>query len=51
MMDIDQLVEEYERHEQNVLDFEDARFAEIYIDDETPKRKQRKMKKENFYAE
>ncbi len=48
-VNISDLVVEYEAKDQNVFDFEDIRFAEIYTDDETPKRKIRKMKKEKDY--
>lgn len=33
MPDIESLVEEYERQEKNVTDFNDIRFGEIYLDD------------------
>ena len=55
MTDIEHIVEEYELHEQNIIDFEDIRFGEIYLEDEPlvrkieAKRKQRKMKKEKEY--
>jgi hypothetical protein len=39
-------VEEATRHEQNIADFEDLRFAEIYVDDITPQRKINKQQKE-----
>ena len=48
-------MDEYEQHEQNLIDFEDIRFGEIYLEDEQKvrkieaKRKQRKMKKEKDY--
>lgn len=34
MPDLNQLVEELEAHEQNLADFEDSRFGEIYLDDQ-----------------
>jgi hypothetical protein len=55
MTDIEQMIEEYEQHEQNLIDFEDSRFGDIYLEDEhvsrkaETKRKQRKMKKEKEY--
>jgi hypothetical protein len=52
MNPLEHIVENYERHEQNVYDFDDIRFAEIYLEDGTPRRKaikQRKMKKEKYY--
>lgn len=55
MTEIDQMIEEYEKHEQNLIDFEDSRFGDIYLEDEPlvrkieAKRKQRKMKKEKEY--
>lgn len=55
MTDIEHIVEEYEFTEQNIIDFEDIRFGEIYLEDEQKvrkieaKRKQRKMKKEKDY--
>lgn len=55
MNEIDQMIEEYEFTEQNIIDFEDIRFGEIYLEDEPlvrkieAKRKQRKMKKEKEY--
>jgi hypothetical protein len=52
MTELEHLVEHCEQHEQNVYDFEDIRFAEIYLEDITPTRKalkQRKMKKEKHY--
>ncbi len=49
MTKFDNFVADVERNDQNVMDFEDIRFAEIYTDDETPKRKIRKMKKEKDY--
>jgi hypothetical protein len=52
MTELEHLVEHCAQHEQNVYDFEDIRFAEIYLEDDTPRRKaikQRKMKKEKHY--
>lgn len=55
MNEIDQMIEECEFTEQNIIDFEDIRFGEIYLEDEPlvrkieAKRKQRKMKKEKDY--
>jgi hypothetical protein len=40
---LDDIVEEATRHEQNIADFEGLRFAEIYVDDNTPVRKTRKI--------
>lgn len=57
MNTLEHLVEDYERQERNAFDFEDIRFAEIYLEDRirkdvTTRRKalnQRKMKKEQHY--
>jgi hypothetical protein len=55
MTEIEQMIDEYEQHEQNYIDFEDLRFGDIYLEDEPTvrkieaKRKQRKMKKEKDY--
>jgi hypothetical protein len=52
MTEIDKMIDEYEAHEQNYIDFEDLRFGDIYLENERvarkaeTKRKQRKMKKE-----
>jgi hypothetical protein len=37
MNDLDHIVEEVERHEQNLTDFEDLRFAEIFLTDKEKK--------------
>lgn len=34
MTDLEHLVEEIELHEQNIIDFEDLRFGEIYLHDQ-----------------
>jgi hypothetical protein len=49
MTDLEHIVEAYELQEQILVDLEDLRFGEIYMDDETPRRKIRKMKKEKSY--
>jgi hypothetical protein len=40
---LEDIVEEASRQERNIADFEDLRFAEIYVDDNTPVRKTRKI--------
>lgn len=32
-IDLDSCIASYEQHEQNLADFEDSRFGEIYLDD------------------
>jgi malic enzyme len=56
MTKFEHMIDEYEQHEQNLIDFEDSRFGDIYLEDERvarkaeTKRKQRKMKKEKDYV-
>lgn len=42
MNELDHMLFEAEQQERNFADFEDLRFAEIYVDDTTPIRKNRK---------
>jgi hypothetical protein len=37
MNELDHYIEEVERHEQNLADFEDLRFAEIFLTDKENK--------------
>jgi hypothetical protein len=37
MNELDHYIEEVERHEQNLADFEDLRFAEIFLTDKEKK--------------
>jgi hypothetical protein len=39
MNELDHYIEEVERHEQNLADFEDLRFAEIFLTDKEAKGK------------
>lgn len=39
MTELEHIVEHCEQHEQNVYDFEDIRFAEIYLTDKEAKGK------------
>jgi hypothetical protein len=54
MKELMNIIEDYERQERNLADMDDSRFAEIYLEDITPARKEnkqkiRKMKKESKY--